>query len=91
MIDILSAYGKDTPANPPIQPYRGSADGLVLQIPRVLDVLKRANPTDDTQTVYVTLDDDCIVMETEKQNINLVFSLDEMRAIMRLFDHEGEE
>lgn len=75
-----------TPANPPVIRYSGSAEGLVLQVSDVLQVHKRTNPTDDEQTLYINREVDLIIMETEKQNITLTFSLDELRSIMRLFD-----
>lgn len=71
--------------------HSSGVEGLILWIPKVLVVNKRTNPTDDALAVYVTLDDGCVVIETEKRNINLVLTLDELRAIVRLFDVPSDE
>lgn len=91
MIDILSAYGKEVPSNSPVKLHGGSTEGLVLQVSDVLDVHKRTHPTDDAQNIYVSKEGKLIIMETEKQNVTLTFSIDELRAIMRLFDVSEDE
>lgn len=62
-----------------------------LRIFAVLDVLKGVRSNPDTQPIDVYKDGKKIYFESPDSKITLVFTLDELRSIMRLFDVPEEK
>lgn len=57
-----------------------------LTIHHTVEVLKRIHPTEDFELVTVERDDNLINMYALSDKLHLQFTLEELRAILRLFD-----
>ena len=64
---------------------------MILRISESIWINRNVRPKDDPQEVEVELVDDKLWFGFNDGAINLVLTLDEMRAIMRLFDAPGGE
>lgn len=62
---------------------------MILRIPEAIYINRNLRPKDDPQEVEVELVDNTLSFGFNDGAINLYLTLDEMRAIMRLFDAPG--
>lgn len=65
-------------------------DSLTLQINCSLNITKRVSPK-DSETVYVRRASDTVYLESLKEDVQICLHIDELRAIMRLFDVQSED
>lgn len=59
---------------------------MELHIYETLTIRKRIQPTKGAETVVVSHDDPHVYFTDEKADVSLRLHIDELRAIMRLFD-----
>lgn len=59
---------------------------MELHVYETLTIRKRIQPTKGAETVVVSHDDPHVYFTDAKANVSLCLSIEELRAIMRLFD-----